>query len=353
MDVTIEKLQAMSDEELLRYVIKDMLTTPKMTFQYLSEEETKVEDALTYTFEQIKKQVQYNNKEGILYLPFVNEKENPILRKMVFSEKKCDRIPPWGYFNVVRAAVQNEIFGIVTATIFIEQTSRKQDIQFENERNGDKPKLEYSMFIFEKDEFVQVDMENKEDPMTQEYLRRMEMKEYVFTRCKKLTYIYFQLLDEILQIKSPNVEKQVLERFFKQWYEFLGYGMPLGISVNLIFGRITPEEYKVFVEVINHFIEEIPKIVGILPTLPGGKEVTNDDYLFYMEKSANFLMDLLKFREGKESHAGYFLWGKGEKKYAYATIAEVERRNYLTDYSSTVQKEEEWAQESIAKKEGR
>lgn len=349
MDVTIEQLQAMNDSELIHYVIKNKLTTKEMTFQYLSEEETKIEDKIAYTIEDIRKHIQYDNKRGILFLPLINEKENPILRKKVFSQKKHDRIPPWGHFNVLRAAVENAIFGIVTATIFIEQVSRKQDIQFENERNADKPKIEHSMFIYEEGEFVQIDMENKEDPMTQEYLRRMEMKEYVFNKCKKLTYVYLPLLDEMLQIKAPNVNKEVLERFFKQWYEFVTYGMPLGISTNLIFGRITVEEYKVFVEVINHYTEEIPNILAVLPTLQGEREVTNADYLFYMEKPANFLMDLLKFRVGKESNSGYFPW---EKRY-YATIAEVERRSYLTDYSSTIFKEEEMAKESIAKKEGK
>lgn len=35
-----------------------------MTFQYLSEEETKIEEEITYTFEQIKKHIQYDNKKG-------------------------------------------------------------------------------------------------------------------------------------------------------------------------------------------------------------------------------------------------------------------------------------------------
>ncbi|MDX5880813.1 MULTISPECIES: hypothetical protein [unclassified Bacillus cereus group] len=349
MKITIEQLQAMSDSELIQYVIKNKLTTKEMTFQYLSKEETKIEEEITYTFEQIKKHIQYNNKEGILYLPFINEKENPILRKKVFSQKKYDRIPKWGHFNVLRAAVVNEIFGLVTATMLIEQVSRKVDIQFENEKNGDKPKVEYSMFMYEEEEFIQIDMENKEDPHTQEYLRRMEMKEYVFKRCKKFVYAYYESLDDMLDLKAPNVNKQVLHDFFTKWYEFLGYGMPLGVSTSLIFGQISVDEYNTFLDVMDYYTEEIPKILSVLPTLPGGSEVTSPDYLLYMENPANYLMDLFKFREGKESHSGYFIW-KGR---AYPTLAEVERRTYLTDYSSTIFKEEEWAQESIAKKEGR
>lgn len=167
-------------------------------------------------------------------MPFINEKENPLLRKKGIFREKYDRIPKWGHFNILHALVKNEIFGLVTATMLIEQVNRKQDIQFENEKNGDKPKLEYSMFMYEDKEFVQIDMENKEDPNTIEYLRRTEMKEYVFKRCKKFVYAYYEALDEMLDVKAPNVNKEVLHNFFAKWYEFLTYGMPLGISTSLI-----------------------------------------------------------------------------------------------------------------------
>lgn len=347
MDITLDQLKDMTNEELLEVGTKNMEETPKMTVIYKDTDKMEgFEEQIEYTFDYIKKFIECDKVNGILTAPFIDEREIPIFKKVVFSKKgRADRIPWEEYFNVVRVESKNELFGIVTNSFDCLKINRKDDPRFPNDIRNDK-KEEKMYYLYEEKMFMQVPdkrMKPNEEGAEEhnkpfvEFDRRKEMKDYIKVRLKKLTHRYLEAFDVVYELEIPGQQKRDLLHFYKEWNHFFSEEMKQGMQLALIYNRISLQEYKIFIKVVEKYQPIIKDKYELLKTaeINDKGEVEKEFYQKELEEVTLFLRDFINEREENNEKNGFFVWKMEDgTKVINPTISEVERRKYYMDFPS-------------------
>ncbi|WP_144524479.1 hypothetical protein [Bacillus thuringiensis] len=350
MDMTLEKLEKMSDQELLDFSVKNMEETMKM--ELITKDTDKIEDfkkRFVYTFDDIKKYIECDKEKGTLTVPYIDEREIDIFKKVVFSEKgRSDRIPWKGFFNVLQVTVTNELFGLVTTNYECLKVNRKDDPRFpndvRNDRKEEKMYFDYKNNVFQQvpDKKVQDDDEGNQH--VDEFNRRNVMKDYILERLEELQYRYLKAFDEIYGLeRSPGQQKEKLIDYYQTWNQFFTEEMEQGMQVSLVYTHISLREYKVFIQVFEQYQPIIEtKYNQLLSVSVNEKgEVDKDWYRQELESVTLFLTDFISERKENKDKYGFFVWEliidketKEKKTVINPTISEVERRSYYMDIAS-------------------
>ena len=340
MNVTLGQLQVMSDEELLKFAVKNMEDTPKMEVIYVNTDEIPdFKPGLVYNFESIKKYIQYNKKEAKVYVPYIDQREHKTLKKTVFSKTgKYDRIPWTKYFNVLKVYVKNELFGLVTVEYVFLKVLRNQDPRFPRDERVEKITEECMYYVPEENTFQQVDLEDEESEKTMIFEKWNEMKEYVLARFLEHTYDYLEAFDVVHTLDNPGENREKLIHFYKTWNHFFSYEMKKGMQLAFLYNHITPKEYDAFIKIIKTYKSKIKDKYELIKTTKAdrkgdiSKELNRNEFA---ELTA-FLLDFKNPREEGSEKYGFFLLN-GE---VYPNVAEIERRDYFMDVASKEEEEE-------------
>ncbi|HHB1888850.1 TPA: hypothetical protein ACOQ40_005301 [Bacillus cereus] len=353
MDITLEQLEEMSDQELLEFAVKNMEDTKKM--RVFSKDTSEIEGFKkrpVYTFDSIKKYVECDKEKGTLTVPFIDEREIDVFKKVVFSEKnRADRIHWKGFFSVLRVTIMNELFGLVTTNYACLKVNRKEDPRFPNDMNNDR-KEERMYYDYKNSIFQQVpdkkmkqgeDGAEEHNQHIEEFNRRNEMKDYLLERLDEMQYRYLRAFDTVYELdKSPGQQRQELIHYYQTWNQFFTEELEQGMRVALVYNHIGLEEYKVFIQVCEQYQPIIEKKYNQLlhATVDEKGEVDKDWYRQELESVTLFLTDFISERKENSEKYGFFVWElidketKEKKTVINPTISEIERRAYYMDVAS-------------------
>ncbi|MGM2776252.1 hypothetical protein [Bacillus cereus group sp. Bce015] len=340
MDITIEQLRAMSDEELLKFAVKNMENTPKMEVIYVNTDEIpNFRPVFVYNFESVKKYIQYNKKEAKVYVPHIDQREHKTLKKTVFSKiGKHDRIPWTKYFNVLKVRAKNELFGLVTVEYAFLKVLRNHDPRYPRDERVEKITEECMYYVPGENTFQQVDLEDEESEKTKIFEKINEMKEYVLVRFLEHTYEYLEAFDVVHALDNPGENKKQLIHFYKTWNHFFSHELEKGMKLAFLYNHIAPKEYRAFKKIIKKYKLEIQTKYEMIKKAAAdrkgdiSKELNRNEFA----ELTSFLLDFKTPREEGSEKYGFFLLD-GE---VYPNIGEIERRDYFMDVASKEEEEE-------------
>ncbi|HHB1889150.1 TPA: hypothetical protein ACOQ40_005569 [Bacillus cereus] len=333
---TIEELEEMNSKEFLDYIVDLKDNTPELKVVYWEGEENINDDEYEYEIEDIVQYLNYDNTEKYcVYCPHVDERKKDIFNKVVFSKKgKKDRFPSCRYLNLIEGSVENELCGLAIFKFGYYKVERKfTDFRFLNKSKVFE-QLEHSYFDYEEKKrcFVQVDIKQKKDEKTQEYLRRKKIVKYIKKRLKAIDLDYLESFDLSVAIKrNGDTAKGVAEYLIKK-RDFFEEKVKLGMLVKKLFFNITTEEYDAIISYVDGMIEEINTTLEALSEREDEDNVIMDRD-FYKEYIELILdkVNLFFAPESEDKTSRSALGSFTYKEETYHNIAAIEKRVYLTD----------------------
>lgn len=320
---SLEEIKSLTDQELLEYVVL-LKETPELEIQYLTDSDNIEQDEYEYSFDEIKTKIRFDSINHKMYVPHVDEREHDIFQKIIFSNSnKKDRFPSVNFLNLVDATVQNELCGLATFTFGYYKIVRKfSDYRFIN-KSRVQEQVENYIFNYESKKFEQIDIKDKKSPKFEEYNKRVEIIKYIKKRLKRLDFKYLESLDKQLFYKRKNNSKEEIQSYLQQTYNFLKDSFPTGMLVKKLFFNITSDEYKALMYESKNILEQIEKLQTELDEIPEDIKLKKDQVIYFTS-----YRDFFQEKPEKEDSFGFFDF-EGEE---YANVAQIEKRNYLTDY---------------------
>lgn len=320
---SLEEIKSLTDQELLEYVVL-LKETPELEIQYLTDSDNIEQDEYEYSFDEIKTKIRFDSINHKMYVPHVDEREHDIFQKIIFSNSnKKDRFPSVKFLNLVDATVQNELLGIATFTFGYYKIIRKfSDYRFIN-KSRVQEQVETYLFNYETKKFEQIDIKDKNSPKLEEYNKRVEIIKYIKKRLKRLDFKYLESLDKQLFYKRKSNSKEEIQAYLQHTYNFLEGSFPTGMLVKKLFFNITSKEYEVLINESKNILERIEILQEELNEIADGTNLTQEQTLHFTKEKYFF-----SEKPEKTDEFGFFTY-EGEE---YANVAQVEKRNYLTDY---------------------
>lgn len=331
---TIEELEEMNPKEFLDYIMYLKDNTPELKVVYWEGNDNINDDEYEYEIEDIVAYLKYDNTEKYcVYCPFVDERKKDIFNKVVFSKKgKKDRFPSCRYLNLIEGNIENELCGLAIFKFGYYKVDRKYtDFRFPNKSRVFE-QLEHSYFDYENKEFIQVDIKQKKDEKTQEYLNRKKIVKYIKKKLKAIDLDYLESFDLSVATKRNGDNAKAVAEYLIKKRDFFEEKVKLGMLVKKLFFNITTEECDVIIPYVNGMIEEIDATVKALSEKEDEENVIMD-HAFFKEHIETILDKVNLFfapeSEDKTSRSalGSFTY-EGE---TYHNIAAIEKRVYLTD----------------------
>ncbi|WP_283749698.1 hypothetical protein [Bacillus mycoides] len=373
-DVTIGVLKDMSEEEVRAIAMKSFLEIPNLDV------DQKVLDATTMyraDFDLVKKYINYNFKDFIVTYPYINEQEDVLYNKGVFSDVQSDFFPMNGYFISIRANVKAMPYGMLEVTFTGEHVFRNTNDFRHYKSNTIFETKDYFYFDFSTEEFVQVnesDLNNgrklklknestyieKTKKHIQEYIKREELLEYTKQRLKVRARTYqerFRKFKEIWGLGGNFNTFKKIEKYFNGYINFLEE-LEVGLQLKLIYSKLTNREFQKLEKIRKEFLEtDIPKceetLQQLVKAIRKNKEKRSYKWNDFKEFDLNFLHEeelviLNEFRDKDvrrlldfvtprskdfnpeflmQGYVGYDL----TLKEIYPNLAEMERREMRTD----------------------
>lgn len=321
----INELKELTDQELVDYVLTLKEDIPEMKVQFLEGQDNIQQDEYEYTLQDIQKYLSFNKENHIMICPTVDERENDIFQKIVFSTKdKKDRFPSSKFLNLVTGVVQNELLGISIFVFGYYKITRKfSDFRFIN-KNRVQEQQELYLYNFENKTFDHINIKEKNSTKVDDYNNRLEVVKYIKKRLKKLDFLYLEALDKILSYKRKDNSKEAIFHYLEEMKIFLTEAFPQGMRVKKLFFNITSEEHEAIIVESQIILKEIEKLQHELSEIA-------DDTIFKTEE-VRYFTKVKKFFKTKDeksvqSKAGFFVYKETE----FPNAAEIEKRNYLTD----------------------
>lgn len=320
---SLEEIKSLTDQELLEYVVL-LKETPELEIQYLTDSDNIEQDEYEYSFDEIKTKIRFDSINHKMYVPHVDEREHDIFQKIVFSNSnKKDRFPSVKFLNLVDGTVQNELLGISTFTFGYYKIIKKfSDYRFIN-KSRVQEQVETYLFNYKSKKFEQIDIKDKKSPKFEEYNKRMEIIKYIKKRLKRLDFKYLESLDKQLFYKRKNNSKEEIQSYLQQTYKFLKDSFPTGMLVKKLFFNITSDEYAALIHESKNILEQIEKLQTELDEIPEDIKLKKDQVIYFTS-----YRDFFQEKPEKEDSFGFFDF-EGEE---YPNVAQIEKRNYLTDY---------------------
>ncbi len=297
-----------------------------MEIQYLEGNENISTDEYEYDFDEIKTLVRFDSQNHKMICPFTDERENDLFQKIIFSStNKKDRFPSVNFLNLIEGNIENELFGIVTFTFGYYKIVRKfSDYRFINKNRVQEQKEMY-LYNYETKLFEQFDMKDKKSPKMEEYNQRRQTVKYIKKRLKRLDFKYLEALDKQLFYKRKDNTKESMLDDLQTMYNFLETTFPSGMLIKKLFFNITLEEHDALVTESKNILKRIKKLQSELDEIP-------DNTTLSQEQISYFTSEKVFFKSTPEKSTkidfGYFVIEEKE----YPNAAQIEKRNYLTDY---------------------
>lgn len=285
-DVTIGVLKDMSEEEVIKVAMKSFLEIPNLDV------DQKVLDATTMyraDFDLVKRHIKYDFKNFLVTYPYVNEQEDVLYNKGVFSKGQADFFPMNNYFISVRANVTVMPFGMLEVVFIGEHVFRNSNDYRHYKANTIFETTDYFYFDFIKQEFVQVnesDLNNgrklkvknesayveKTKKHIQEYIKREELLEYTKQRLKVRARTYqerFRKFKGVWGLGSKLNTFTKIEKYFEEYINFLEE-LEVGLQLKLIYSKLTNREFLQLEKIRKDLLEtDIPKCQETLHRLVG------------------------------------------------------------------------------------
>ncbi len=285
-DVTIGVLKDMSEEEVIKVAMKSFLEIPNLDV------DQKVLDATTMyraDFDLVKRHIKYDFKNFLVTYPYVNEQEDVLYNKGVFSKGQADFFPMNNYFISVRANVTVMPFGMLEVVFIGEHVFRNSNDYRHYKANTIFETTDYFYFDFIKQEFVQVnesDLNNgrklkvknesayveKTKKHIQEYIKREELLEYTKQRLKVRARTYqerFRKFKGVWGLGSKLNTFTKIEKYFEEYINFLEE-LKVGLQLKLIYSKLTNREFLQLEKIRKDLLEtDIPKCQETLHRLVG------------------------------------------------------------------------------------
>lgn len=322
----IDELEELTDQELLDYVIWLKESTPVMEIQYLEGNDNLQSDEYEYDFDEIKTMVRYDSTNFKMICPFVDEREDDIFQKIIFSTtNKKDRFPSVRFFNYIDGSIENELFGIVTFIFGYYKIVRKfSDYRFIN-KNRSQEQTEMYLYNYETKAFEQFDIKDKKSPKREEYNQRKQVVKYIKKRLKRLDYKYLEALDKQLFYKRKNNTKEEMLADLQRTYDFLESSFPQGMLVKKLFFNITSSEYEALLQESKNILERIEILQSELHEIPDNTKLSQEQISYFTSEKVFFKSTPEK---SSQDEFGYFVIEEEQ----FPNVAQIEKRNYLTDY---------------------
>lgn len=275
-DVTIEVLKDMSEKEIIAIAMKSFLEIPNLDV------DQKVLDAATMyraDFDLVKRHIKYDFKNFVVTYPYVNEQEDVLYSKGVFSKEQADFFPMNSYFISVLADVTVMPYGMLEVTFIGEHIFRNTNDYRHHKANKIFETKDYFYYDFIKQEFVQVnesDLNNgrklkaknesayveKTKKHIQEYIKREELLEYTKQRLKVRARSYqerFRKFKEVWGLGSKLNTFIKIEKYFEEYISFLEE-LEVGLQLKLIYSKLTNREFLQLEKIRKDLLEtDIPK----------------------------------------------------------------------------------------------
>lgn len=319
----VNELKELTDQELLDYVIWLKELTPVFKIQYLEGEDNLPQDEYEYDFDEIKTMLRFDSKNSTMICPKVDEREQDIFQKIIFSKtNKKDRFPSCNFINLVDGTIENEIFGIATFVFGYYKIVRKfSDYRFIN-KNRSQEQTEMYLYNYQTKVFEQFDIKDKRSTKLEEYNKRRQVVKYIKKRLKRLDFKYLEALDKQLFYKRKNNTKEFMLEDLQRTYDFLEGPFPTGMLVKKLFFNITSDEYAALLDESKNILERIKILQEELHEIPDNTKLTQEQILHFTKEKHFF-----EEKPEKEDSFGFFDF-EGEE---YPNVAQIEKRNYLTD----------------------
>lgn len=373
-DVTIEVLKDMSEEEVITIAMQSFLEIPKLDV------DQKVLDATSMykaDFNLVKKYIKYDFTNFIVTYPYVDEQEDVLYSKGVFSNEQSDFFPMNGYFISIMANVMVMPFGMLEVTFTGEHVFRNGNDYRHHKANTMFETKDYFYFDFRTEEFVQVnesDLVNgrklklknestylqKTKKHIQEYIKREELLEYTKQRLKVRARTYqerFRKFKEVWGLGGDLNTLNKIEKYFVEYINFLEE-LEVGLQLKLIYSKLTNREFLQLEKIRKDFLKtDIPKceksIQQLVKVIRKNKEKRSYKWDDFKEFNLNFLHeeDLVFLNEFKDKDVrrlkdfvtprtndfnpsfvmqGYIGYDLTLKE-IYPNLAQVEKREMRTD----------------------
>ncbi|HDR8323991.1 TPA: hypothetical protein QC175_005709 [Bacillus cereus] len=274
--VTIEVLKDMSEEEIIAIAMESFLEIPNLDV------DQKVLDATSMykaDFNLVKKYIKYDFTNFVVTYPYVNEEEDPLYNKGVFSKGQSDFFPMNNYFISIGASVTVMPYGIVEVVFVGDHVFRNTNDYRHYKANKIFETKDYFYYDFIAQEFVQVnesDLDNgrklkmknedtylqKTKKHIQEYIKREELLEYTKQRLKVRARTYqerFRKFKEVWGLGSTLNTFMKIEKFILEYISFLEE-LEVGLQLKLIYSKLTNREFKQLEKIRKELLEnDIPK----------------------------------------------------------------------------------------------
>ncbi len=322
----VNELQELEDQELLDYVIWLKESTPVMEIQYLEGADNIPNDEYEYEFDEIKTMLRFDSKNHKMICPFVDEREQDIFQKIIFSTtNKKDRFPASNFINYIDGSIENELFGIVTFIFGYYKIVRKfSDYRFINKNRSQEQKEMY-LFNYETKVFDQFDIKDKKSPLLEEYNQRKQVVKYIKKRLKRLDFKYLEELDKQLFYKRKNNTKEEILVDLQKTCDFLKGSFPQGMLVKKLFFNITSQEYDALLLESKNILERIEILQSELLEIPDNTKLSQEQISYFTSEKVFFKSTPEK---STKIDFGYFILEEEQ----FPNVAQIEKRNYLTDY---------------------
>ncbi|HFJ9368788.1 hypothetical protein [Bacillus cereus group sp. BY6-1LC] len=354
-------MQFVTEEEIQSLELETLISRMLATFIKKEFEMEFVDVPSYFRFKEImgiddvKGFLKFDVPNAIYIFPSLDERE--LMNVPTFKEKRI--LPPKGFFWVLKTEKEEKMFGIVDVMFTINKVSIKpnderyeqMNVVFRDEKNF--------YFDYEKSEYVQVNKKQASNENTQEYLRRIELKDKCFERLGEENDRYLEIL---LNASEHLVDKNTLytvEGFHTYFQDYLAIYESIKdyLALKILFNQTDVSNYshiKTYFEDLNANVSERItdfaelKEQGIIGDL---RENDMKPYLSYFNSFENtrkkirnmfryrdeFVMKTKKAQDPLKKMDGYYAF---DEKRMYANLMQIENDySYKTQAGTKEQRE--------------
>lgn len=293
--------------------------------------------------EDVKEFIKFDVPNAIYTFPSLDERE--LMNVATFKEKKI--LPPKGFFWVLKTEKEEKMFGIVDVMFTINKVSIKanderyeqMNVVFRDEKNF--------YFDYEKKEYVQVNKKQLTNENTQEYLRRIELKDKCFERLGEENDRYLEILLNSSEHLVDRTTLYTVEGFHTYFQDYLAvYESIKGyLALKILFNQTDVVNYSRIKTYFKDLNTNVSERIGELVELKA-KGVTGDlredvmkPYLSYYDsftKARKKIRNMFRYRDEnvmktkraqdpKKTTDGFYEW---DDTRMYANLMQIEN-----DYS--------------------
>lgn len=266
-------------------------------------------------------------------------------------------VPSKNFFWSMKTEKEEKMFGIVDVLFKINKVSVKaNEERFEQTQTVFKEATSY-YYDYEKNEYVQINRKGKDNPNTQEYLRRVELLEMCFERLEKENDTYLKLLETaaLYLTNQKTVDVVAFIDYFEDYKAHYSILQPF-LPLKMLFNHTDSENYgqiNAFFKRINQKVDETllelktMRTNGILGDLRDHTmKAYHDQYTLFLDIKKELqvmfqIRDEIEIQKrGKEPSQTMDGFYKFDKKRMYENLIQIETVRFFKNSPGTKEQRE-------------